>query len=175
MLRQHPSSQNTASAATFLRVVRCVHFVVMTKHPEATRKVIPLIMNLRYRNSSQEVPLKEIVTHCSPSFRPNGGQGKKYKGSGGQSGVEVGVKPRVYNLYTSCWSDRVKIDCKTPRCQVTFVPLSLTWDRARGGSGFRRKASPLFDKNKSTSVFSHWLNVRVSLFINNQFINNTVF
>lgn len=57
VLHQHPSSQNTASAATFLRVVRCVHFVVKTKHPEATRKVIPLIMDLRYGNSSQDVPL----------------------------------------------------------------------------------------------------------------------
>lgn len=57
VFQQHLSSQNTASAATFLRVVRCVHFVVMTKHPEATRKFIPLIMDLRYGNSSQDVPL----------------------------------------------------------------------------------------------------------------------
>ena len=59
VFQQYLSSQNTASAATFLRVVRCVHFVVKTKHPEATRKVIPLIMDLRYGNSSQDVPLKE--------------------------------------------------------------------------------------------------------------------
>ena len=30
-----------------------------------------------------------IVTHCSPSFPPNGGQGKKYKRSGDQ-GVSQG-------------------------------------------------------------------------------------
>ena len=74
-----------------------------------------------------------IVTHCSPSFpRKWWSRKKKYKRSGGQSGVGVGLKPRVYNLYTSYWSDRVKIDCKTPRCQDTFVPLSSTWDRGKG-------------------------------------------
>ena len=45
-----------------------------------------------------------------------------------RSGVGVRIKPSVYNFYTSHRSDRIKIDCKTPRCQDTFDPSSLTWD-----------------------------------------------
>ena len=111
-----------------------------------------------------------IVTHCSPSFPPKWWSRKKIqevRGSGGQSGVGVGVKTRVYNLYTSYWSDRVKIDRKTPRCQDTFVPLSSTWDRGKGWEWFQEESEPFFYQPESTSAFSHWLNVRVSLFINN--------
>ena len=88
-----------------------------------------------------------IVTHCSPSFPPKWWSRKKIQGvgrSGGQSGVGVGVKPRVYNLYTSYWSDRVKIDCKIPRCRDTFVPLSLTWEGGNGWEWFQEESEPLF-------------------------------
>ena len=59
--------------------------------------------------------------------------------------------------------------------KIPSFPFLQPGTGARGESGFRRKASPFFYQPESTSAFSHWLNVRVSLFINNQFINNTVF
>ena len=102
-----------------------------------------------------------IVTHCSPSFPPKWWSRKKntrgqgVRGSGGQSGVGVGVKTRVYNLYTSYRSDRVKIDCKTPRCQDTFVPLSSTWDKGKGWEWFQEESEPFFYQPESTSAFSH--------------------
>ena len=57
------SLQNTASTAALLRVVRCVHFVIMAVHPEATGHLSPLVMNLRHRHSSQQLTLKEKASH----------------------------------------------------------------------------------------------------------------
>ena len=59
------SLQNTASTATLLRVVRCVHFVIMAVHPEATGHFFPLVMNLRHRHSSQQLALKEKKHHTT--------------------------------------------------------------------------------------------------------------
>jgi len=51
--RSRNSLQNTASTAALLRVVGCVHFVIMPAHPEAAGHLFPIVMNLRHRHSSQ--------------------------------------------------------------------------------------------------------------------------
>ena len=46
------SLQNAASTAALLGVVGCVHFVIMTVHPEAAGRLIPLVVNLRHGHRS---------------------------------------------------------------------------------------------------------------------------